>query len=170
MRKWYVMQVRGGTEHQIQLQCRKQIPGSILEECFIPVYEEKKRLGGEWKLQKKILFPGYVFAVTEEPKCLIEELRKVSGYTRVIGTGNEIVPLSEEEVTFLEEMGGKDQVVQMSEGVIENEKVIVRSGPLRGKEGYIRKIDRHKRKAILEVEMFGRLQRVEVGLEIVSKT
>ena len=37
-------------------------------------------------------------------------------------------------------------------------------------EAFIRKIDRHKRKAWLEIEMFGRMQRVEVGLEIISKT
>lgn len=42
--------------------------------------------------------------------------------------------------------------------------------PLQGKEGCIRKIDRHKRKAWLEVELFGDRQLVEVGLEIVTKT
>ena len=57
----------------------------------------------------------------------------------------------------------------MSEGVIENSKVRVISGPLVGKEGFIKRIDRHKRKAFLEMEMFGRVQKVQVGLEIVAK-
>ena len=38
-----------------------------------------------------------------------------------------------------------------------------------GKEGYIKKVDRHKRKARLELEMFGRMQEIVVGLEIVEK-
>ena len=57
----------------------------------------------------------------------------------------------------------------MSEGIIEHSQVKVMSGPLMGKEGYIRKIDRHKRKAWLEMEMFGRTQSIQVGLEIVAK-
>lgn len=57
----------------------------------------------------------------------------------------------------------------MSKGIIEGERTIVLSGPLKGKEGYIKKIDRHKRKAWLEVELFGRIQNIQLGLEIVSK-
>ena len=38
-----------------------------------------------------------------------------------------------------------------------------------GMEGMIKKIDRHKRKAWLEVPMFGRVQTVQVGVEIVAK-
>ena len=36
-------------------------------------------------------------------------------------------------------------------------------------EGYIRKINRHKRKAWVSIEMFGRSVDMEVGLEIISK-
>lgn len=57
----------------------------------------------------------------------------------------------------------------MSEGIIEGSKVSVNSGPLQGMEGYIRKIDRHKRKAYLEIPFFGRTQNIQVGLEIVEK-
>ena len=59
--------------------------------------------------------------------------------------------------------------MKMSEGIIEGDQIIVTRGPLCGKEGLIQKIDRHKRKAWLEMKMFGREQRVEVGLEIVEK-
>ena len=61
-------------------------------------------------------------------------------------------------------------MVPLSDGIIENSVTKIRSGPLKGKEGLIRKIDRHKRKAWLEVEMFWRKQEIEVGLEIVAKT
>ncbi|WP_346707064.1 antiterminator LoaP [Massilistercora timonensis] len=167
---WYVMQVRTGTEENIRLQCSRRIPEGVLERCFIPYYEEKKKIRGEWTVQKKVLFPGYIFVVTENMEQLYEALRSVIGLTRLIGTGREIVPLTEKEKNFLLEMGGEEQVVEMSEGIIENSRTKVLSGPLKGKEGLIRKIDRHKRKAWLEIEMFGREQTVEVGLEIVAKS
>lgn len=166
---WYVLQVRTGTEESIRLQCRNNIPEAVLERCFIPYYEEKKRIRGEWTIQKKVLFPGYVFVVTEDLNHLYDSLKTVIGLTKLIGTGKEIVPLTEEEKDFLLGFGGEEQVVKMSEGIIEGTKIIVTQGPLMGKEGYIKKVDRHKRKARLELEMFGRMQEVVVGLEIVEK-
>lgn len=38
-----------------------------------------------------------------------------------------------------------------------------------GKEARIRKVDRHKRCAFVEVDMFGRKTTARVGLEIVRK-
>ena len=167
---WYVIQVRTGAEESIQIQCQKNISEDTLEKCFIPYYEEQKRIRGIWTTQKKVLFPGYVFLVTEKLVLLYEDLKKVIGMTRLLGTDEDIVALRNEEVEFLEKFGGEEQVVAMSEGIIENSMVRITSGPLEGQEGYIRKIDRHKRKAYLEVPMFGRMQRVQGGLEIVEKT
>lgn len=167
---WYVVQVRTGTEESIVQQCEKNVSDGVLERCFIPYYEEKRHIRGVWTVHKKILFPGYVFVVTEKIEGLFIELQNVIGLTKLLGIGDDIVPLREEETQFLLTFGGEKQVVEMSEGIIEQSKVRVISGPLQGMEGCIRKIDRHKRKAYLEVEMFGRMQRVQVGLEIISKT
>ena len=167
---WYVVQVRSGTEETIRMQCIRRIPEEILERCFIPYYEERKHIQGTWVTNRKILFPGYVFAVTENLEKLYESLKQIIGLTKLIGTGKEIIPLTEREQNFLLEFGGEDQVVEMSEGIIEHSVIKVTSGPLQGKEGYIRKIDRHKRKAWMELEMFGRKQTVQVGLEIVAKS
>lgn len=167
---WYVVQVRTGTEENIRSQCARNISEEILEKCFIPYYEERKRIQGEWRTQRKVLFPGYVFVITEEIEKLYQQLARVVGLTKVLGADGEVVPLTEEETEFLIGFGGEEQVVEMSEGLIENSQVIVTSGPLAGKEGLIRKIDRHKRKAYLELPMFGRMQTVQVGLEIVAKS
>lgn len=167
---WYVMQVRTGSEENIQLQCQKDISSDILEDCFIPYYEEKKNIKGEWKTQRKILFPGYVFLDSRQVVRLYSNLQQVSGLTKLLKTGDEVVPLTKEEVHFLKTFGGEEQIVAVSEGIIENSKVIVMSGPLMGKEGYIKRIDRHKRRAFLELPMLGQRQKIRVGLEIVSKT
>ena len=167
---WYVVQVRTGNEKNILLQCRANIPESILEHCCILYFEEKKRIQGEWTIQQKILFPGYVFMVTDNSEELYLQLKKVIGLTKLIGTGREIIPISEDEKNFLLSFGDSDQIVKMSKGIIEGSQIKILSGPLMGKEGLIRKIDRHKRKAYLELEMFGRIQQVQVGLEVVMKT
>lgn len=167
---WYVIQVRTGTEENIRLQCTARIPQSVLERCFLPYYEEKRKIRGSWIVRKKHLFPGYIFAVTKDIEALHNMLKSVMGMTKLLGVGEDIVPLTESEVQFLKRFGGEDQVVGISEGVIENSVTKILSGPLKGMEGTIRKIDRHKRKAWIEIEMFGRMQLIQVGLEILWKT
>lgn len=167
---WYVVQVQTGTEEKIRTQCISIIDGEILERCFIPYYEEKKKYQGAWHTEKKILFPGYVFMVSEKLAELYKGLRKVIGLTKLLGTGDEIVPLSEAEVTWMKRMGIGEKLLEISMGIIKNGMVIITKGPLIGMEGYICRIDRHKRKAWLEIAMFGRMMEMEVGLEIAEKT
>lgn len=166
---WYVVQVRTGTEESIRRQCEKQIDENVLEGCFVPYYEEQRRMRGKWTTLRKVLFPGYVFVITGEAEELYKKLKMITGLTKLLGTGREIVPISEDEQTFLRKFCGKEQVAVMSEGIIEGSQVRVTSGPLLGMEGYIRRIDRHKRKAWLEMELFGRKQMIQAGLEVVAK-
>lgn len=166
---WYVIQVRTGSEEEIRKQCETVIEKDILERCFIPYCEQMKRYQGEWHKEKVILFPGYVFLVSGNEDKLYHRLRKIIGLSKLIGTGEEIVPLDEAEVSFLLEFGKEEQIVSMSEGIIEKDRVVITNGPLKGNEGLIRKIDRHKRRAYLEIEMFGRKIETRVGLEIVAK-
>ena len=63
---WYVMQVRTGTEENIRCQCQRLISSNVLERCFIPYYQQKKRFQGEWHIQERILFPGYVFLIARK--------------------------------------------------------------------------------------------------------
>ena len=118
---WYVMQVRTGTEENIRCQCQRLISSDTLQRCFIPYYQQKKRFQGEWHIQERILFPGYVFLIAKNLEQLSENLRKVIGMTRLLGTGDEIVPLSQEEVELLQKLGKEEQLVAMSTGIIEND-------------------------------------------------
>lgn len=166
---WYVIQVTTGMEENIKCQCEKLINTEILQRCFIPYYEEKKKYQGSWQTETKVLFPGYVFLVSDHILELQKSLHRVIGLTKLIGVGDEIIPLAGQEVTLLKRLGKDEQVVEMSVGVIENDRVQILEGPLQGMEGNIRKIDRHKRKAWIEVEMFGRVMEMQVGCEIVEK-
>ena len=47
--------------------------------------------------------------------------------------------------------------------------MVIVDGPLKGLETVVRKINRHKKTALVEMHMFGRRQDVAVGLEIVSR-
>lgn len=166
---WYVVQVRSGTEDRIVSQCQNVIDANVLERCFVPYYEESKKYQGAWHTEKKILFPGYVFMVSGQLTALYKSLQNVIGMTRLLGTGKEIVPLREDEIGLLQKLGVGEKPLEISAGFIENDTVVITEGPLEGMEGFIRRIDRHKRKAWLDIGMFGRTMRMEAGLEIIEK-
>ena len=60
-------------------------------------------------------------------------------------------------------------LIEISRGVIRNGAPVITSGPLKGRERLIRRIDRHKRTAEIEIPFAGDKRRVTVGLEIYEK-
>lgn len=103
---WYVIQVRTGTEREIIQQCRRVISKEVLEKSFLPCFEEMKRYKGAWHKEEKLLFPGYVFLISEDPERLYQSLKTVIGLTKLLKTGDQIISLTEAEIRFLLRFGG----------------------------------------------------------------
>lgn len=167
----YVLQVPGGRERATCDLLQKTLGDELVGECFVPLFESMRRVRGEWHREQRRLFPGYVFLTTPDIVRVVQRLRELPFFARVIGGHDErYVPLSAEEGAWLQALTNVEtHTVEFSQGVIEGDEVKVVKGPLRGQEAKIRKIDRHKRLAFLEMHMFGRTKVVKVGLEIVSK-
>ncbi|MEF2846325.1 MAG: antiterminator LoaP [Eggerthellaceae bacterium] len=168
---WYVVQVFGGQELTVINQIVRLVDAKTFNSCFIPQYEIKKRFVGVWKYVREVLFPGYIFVDTKTPQAFRKELSKVSRMTRMLHDGNEhFIPLAEEEKTLISAfIGHDDHVMKMSEGIIEGDEIIILKGPLMNHAGLVKKIDRHKRLAYLEIHMCGRLITIKTGLEIIKK-
>ena len=169
MECWYAVQVRTGGEEGVARLCRKLVGHEVMAECFIPKYERKRRYEGAWHTEQEILFPGYLFFVTRDAERLHEELKRVPGMTKILGDGEEFIPLQEEEMERLRSMGNEDHVIEMSEGYIVGDEVVITKGPMMKLKGTIQKIDRHKRLAVVRLGMFGREVDVTMGVEIVRK-
>ena len=166
----YVIQVTAGREEHVRQLVLKLLSNEV-EDCYTPAYEAMKKVHGEWTVVRGTLLPGYVFVLTSSPGAVARGLRTVPAFTRFLGNNNDsFIPLTDDEVAWLNAFTNVEtHVVEMSEGVIEGDRVLVTKGPLRGHEAQIARIDRHKRIAELEVHMFGRTKRIKVGLEIVRK-
>ena len=168
---WYVMQVFTGKEENTKLQCEKlkALYPLAFERIIIPYAKNRMKYGNSWDMVKKILFPGYIFIVTDNLNECLKLIKKVEGLTKILGDGEVMIPLSKEEESLMLRLGGEEQVVEISEGIIEGTKVIITDGPLKGLETMIRKVDRHRRKAFIEVDMLGVRRMISVGLEIIRK-
>ena len=77
-------------------------------------------LSTEETISRQMAYPGknplsrVCLLIAENLEQLAENLRKVTGMTRLLGTGDEIIPLSQEEVELLLKLGKEEQLVAMS--------------------------------------------------------
>ncbi|MDN0069534.1 antiterminator LoaP [Collinsella ihumii] len=168
----YVLQVPGGHEKATRGLLMNMLgEKGLIGECFVPLFEAMRRRNGEWGREKRLLFPGYVFVTTNKIVEVAQSLRSLPFFAKVIGGRDEkYLPLSDEEVAWLQALTDVDShTVELSTGVIEGDQVKIWKGPLKGQEALIKKIDRHKRLAFVEMHILGRTKLVKVGLEIVSK-
>lgn len=167
----YAIQVASGQEAKVEELIRRFVDEALVGEIFVPRFESMRRWKGEWHKRTERLTPGYLYVETSDAEKLALQLRRVPTFTKVLGNNEVFIPLNDEEVAWLNAFTGGDRcVIEMSEGIVEGNKVIVLRGPLRGHEAEIKRIDRHRRMAELEVSMLGRMKTIRLGLEIISKS
>lgn len=166
---WYVIQTRIGDENTCRYLCNKRLSTELYQEIFIPKYIEKMHFQRKWHDVTKVLFPGYVFVDTKDIEGVSKELRKIERFARVLKNAGEVVPITYEEEIFLKRMMDSDHIIHCSTGLIIGNRICITDGPLRDYYGFIKKVDRHRRVAKLEIDLFGRMTPVEVGLEILAR-
>ena len=169
MTEWYVVQVLKDREQAMAEHIAQVVPASVVPECFYPRFATEIKVRGRWVEVEKPLFPGYLIAVTNEPQKLDRALIDMQDFARVLKQGEAYAPLAREEREII---GGftkpGERVVPMSMAVKQGDRVVVTSGPLVGREGLIKEVNRRKSIAVLELDLCGRKVSTRVGLGIVS--
>lgn len=142
-------------------ECTEIMDPEKMEEMLCFQYQRMMRYGGKWHLEKRMALPGCIFvSATAMPKR-----RKWQGGFKRMGK----VSVTPCEFPYLKELCDNGSLIEISRGVIKNGTAVVTSGPLKGRESLIRKIDRHKRTAEIEIPFGSGQKQITVGLEIYKK-
>lgn len=166
---FYAMQIMTGQEEKTEKLCRTIIEQPLLSDIFYPQAETMRKCRGIWIKISEPLFPGYLFADTNHVEKLFSKLKLVPRLTRLLGVGMTPIPLSDGEAGLLGQILNGNHTAEFSIGFIEGDRLVIESGAMKGMEGMVKKIDRHKRIAFLEIDMFGRKVDMKLGLEVVRK-
>lgn len=167
---WYVLETRQGEEEKCKIQCEHALDAGSYSHIFIPRYMRMKRYEGTWHTELNVLFSGYLFIDTEYPDAIEKALVPLQRLVRPVCVGKEFVPIYAQEQRFLQEIMNANYIITMSKGNIIDGQYDILEGPLKNKAAAIRRLDRHKRVAEIELSLFGQTRRVKAGLEIVSKS
>lgn len=163
---WCTLQVRPGHEHTVAERVRR-VASDVLRDCFVLERQALRRVQGSWTMATEVMYPGYVFLVTTDPQALQERLKGLPSLGQLIEANGRLGELCASEIAFITAFGGPDHLVRFSRGAIVDGELVVHEGPLQGRVSQVRKIDRHKRIARLDI---GGARTATVGLEVVSKT
>lgn len=167
---WYAVQVETRKESVIKDYCSKLVDRTTYNDIFVLRFNKVKKFYGKWHQESKVMFPGYIFIDTDTPEQVYEALKNVPAFTNLLGRDKDsFVPIERSKEELFRKMVNDNYEIAMSCGLIDGDKVTITDGPLAGKEAMICKINRHKRTATLNVEMFGDKVGVTVGLEVVEK-
>ena len=173
MSSWFVFFVQTGKERVICNYLNEMI-GDEETVAFIPLIELIYKNSRQVRKELKPMFPGYILAesVIDERKFVskVSQItRRTAHFINLLGKENpDCMALHDNEKELLGFCDDK-HIVQESIGFIEGDKVTVTSGPLRGRESIINRLDRHRRRAEVELEFMGDVRRISVSLEVVEK-
>ena len=144
---YYAVQVQTGKEEKIIETVQTTLAFRIERQRFIfPKRLLKIRKEGVLKSELKPIFPGYFFIETENiDKELYNTLRHTQGFVRFLKSNQDITILSGKDLSILEHFLQFGQTISTSQVYFdENDRICVTSGPLKGLEGMVVKVDKIK--------------------------
>lgn len=164
---WYVIWATTGKEELTRTAIEKNIDSSLYYRLSIPHMVKYERKGGiDIRVVKRIL-PSYIFVETDDIVQFAYRLEYMPGFSIVLKNEG-YWPLYEDEEKLLISLIKDGDLIDISRGFIEDGRVSITAGPLTGYEGVICKVNKRKRMATVEVEMFNRTMQINLGLEILE--
>ncbi len=171
-RKWYVVHTYSGYENKVKANLEKRVESMNMEHqifnVIIPEEDEIEYKGGQRKVTKRRIFPGYVMVdmiLTDDSWMTVRHTPGVIGF---VGSGTKPIPLQKQEVDkILRHMGligGKPKIdVQVGQHVR------VKSGPFENFEGVVKEVLAERGKIRVNISMFGRETPIELEYEQIEK-
>jgi transcription termination/antitermination protein NusG len=166
-RLWYVVQVFTGQEQKIKSYLDTEIDRlgirDSIASVLIPAEEVIEMRDGRKKSKKRVFFPGYLLLEAELTKEIKHLILNTPSVINFVGPGNEPTPLSQVEVNRI--LGRVDQVRDKETVEVpfhEDEAIKVTDGPFKDFTGFIKEVNREKRKLKVMVSIFGRSTPVEL--------
>jgi transcriptional antiterminator NusG len=116
------------------------------------------------------IFPGYVFYEAEEVSPqLYWAIRQLSGYVRFLRNDGSLEALSGEDRELLLHFLSYGEVVDRSLVYFDdNRRIRVKSGPLKGLEGRIIRVDKRKKRAKVRLSIYSDRFLVDFGFELLE--
>jgi len=165
--KWYVAHTYSGYENAVAASIEKSAENrnmtDLITEVNIPLETVTEVTENGPKVVERKVFPGYVLVkmvMNDDTWHLVRNIRGVTGF---VGSANNAIPLTDEEIA---QLGVEKREVVVSYNVGDSVKII--DGALETFIGTVDELDKERGKVRVVVSMFGRETPVELDLDQVE--
>jgi transcriptional antiterminator NusG len=166
---FFAVQIWTGSEGKfLSLARKKELAPSV--RMFWPRRNLRIRRRGVWRDSLAPIFPSYVFIQSEalDPE-LYYALKRTSGFIRFLPSNESAKPMDKKDQDLLTHFLSFGEIVDRSlVSFDENKRIRVLSGPLKGLEGRITKVDRRKGRAKVRLELYADSFDVDFGFEVME--
>jgi transcriptional antiterminator NusG len=168
---YYAVQVQTGSEEKIIDNVKTTLAYRLEQQNFIfPKRILKIRKSGILKDEAKPVFPGYFFIEAENINTeLYNTLRGTKGFYRFLKSNQEITALTGKDLSILQHFINFGKTPSTSQVYFdENDRICVTSGPLKGLEGMIIKVDKRKNRAKIKMDFANENLLIDLGFELIK--
>lgn len=165
---WYVIHTYSGYENKVKEDIENTARQMNLQDYIVevkyPTEEVEEFKDGKRRVVQRKVYPGYVMVkmfVNNETWYVVRNTRGVTGF---VGSGNDPIPLTDEEVVA---MGVERVPIEIDLEIGEN--VRVTSGPFENFIGTVQEIDTETQKVTLLINMFGKNTPMELDFFQIQK-
>lgn len=166
---WYVLYCKSGQEEAIIKSCKQHLSKLAVEDAFLFSYDRMKKYLGKWHVDTYKMFPNYVFLQSSYPELLTEELEQYREITDVLEYNGRLLRVHSDEEMVMNSLCGNSHHLAISRGIVRSGTIRVLEGPLAGREPLIRKLDLHRRIAVLNLKVTEQGQDIWAGITIEPK-
>ncbi len=158
---WYILSTYSGYEAMVKDSLQRLIENNNLQnqifDLKIPMETTIEEKNGKRKLVERKLLPGYIFIKMIYSNQLWYWITNTRGVTSFVGPQGHPIPMKEAEIRKMR----LEEVVEDIDFAV-GEKIKIESGPLEDFEGVVKELNIPAQKALVSVELFGRITDVEV--------
>jgi transcriptional antiterminator NusG len=115
------------------------------------------------------LFNSYILFYTQMNILKYKIIKNLPNVINILGTGCYYSKIPECEMAFITKLINKDGIVELSKIYLEGNKIIIKSGPLKGFDGIIDKINKRNNRAKIRVNFMETVRFIDVGIEILVR-
>ncbi|MCK0471879.1 antiterminator LoaP [Halalkalibacter sp. APA_J-10(15)] len=160
---YYVLQVKSNKEESVCQFIRRNF-SKYITNCFSPSRIMLERKRGIVKKVERKLFLGYVFIEASMDYKLYYKLKRIPDYNKILSHHDENfskVPLS--EISNIKSMLDKDYTIQISFAKLSEAGLIFTSGPLKGREDKIKKLNIRRNRARVGFNINGKEKHIDLS-------
>ncbi len=164
---WYVLRVASNKEEQVRERLERKIAieglSDVIGRVVVPVEQIKRIRAGKQRVNKRKLYPGYVFMEMEPkedgriPENVWFLIKETSGVGDFIGTEGIPTPMRDTDVAkMLSEVEKPEESPSIKVEFSKGDVVKIREGAFENFEGVVEEIDEERGIVRVTVTIFGR--------------